>query len=85
MLTRRRCDGGRRQDAMVLNPLGKVETAREGADSDVRKEIRCGSWSGVHREEGPNRHHQARLPRVRPIESAMAIDKCAIDASITRG
>ena len=33
VLKRRRCDGGRREDAMVLNPLGKVETAREGADS----------------------------------------------------
>jgi len=31
------------------------------------------------------RHHLARLPRVRPIESAMTIDKCDIDASITRG
>ena len=28
------------------------------------------------------RHHLARLPRVRPIESAMTIDKCDIDASM---
>lgn len=33
VLTRRRSDGGQSEDAIVLNPLGKVETARVGAES----------------------------------------------------
>jgi len=80
-LTRRRRDGGRRDDATVLNPFGKVETAREDADSlaIVLRSVRDCRCAYVER------HHLARLPRVRPIESAMTIDKCDIDASITCG
>jgi len=63
---------GRREDAIVLSPLEKAETARE--DAGMSAGLRCAYVE---------RHHLARLPRARPIESAMNIDKCDIDASIT--
>jgi hypothetical protein len=81
VLTRRRCEGRsrRREDAIVLNPLEKVETAREDADSEQSAGMSAGlscAYGGV----AP----PSPLPRVRPRESAMNIDKCDIDASITR-
>jgi len=45
VLTWRRCDGGRREDAIVLNPLGKVETVREDADSYIAKSLYIVYWN----------------------------------------
>ena len=70
---------GRRDDAIVLSPLKKVETAREDADSEQSAGMSAGLRCAY-----VERHHLARPPRVRPIESAMNIDKCDIDASIPR-